>query len=149
METVRGMYEHLIWANKRMLHHLEYLGVEEINLFSHVLFAEKVWFTRLKGNSSSHLPIWKNVTVEDCKELLKQNEAEINAFFTSLTNSGLQKKVVYQNSQGDEFQESVRDILTQVALHGQYHRGQMNQKLRLNGLEPVNVDFIMFSREVK
>ena len=33
--------------------------------------------------------------------------------------------VTYKNSKGTEFRNSKRDILTHVALHGQYHRGQI------------------------
>jgi len=41
----------------------------------------------------------------------------------------------------------VRDILLHVAMHGQYHRGQINQLLRGAGLEPISVDYIVFVRE--
>jgi len=56
------------------------------------------------------------------------------------------KIISYKNSSGRAFQNSVRDVLMHVALHGQYHRGQINLQLRANGMEPVNVDFITFVR---
>lgn len=52
----------------------------------------------------------------------------------------------YTNSKGDEFKYSVGDILTHVALHGQYHRGQINSRLRAMGVEPVSVDYIIFAK---
>jgi uncharacterized damage-inducible protein DinB len=67
-------------------------------------------------------------------------------FLTNLSNTDLDKFISYSNSKGQEFKNSVRDILTHVALHGQYHRGQINSRLRADGFEPVNLDFITFVR---
>jgi uncharacterized damage-inducible protein DinB len=143
------MYEHLNWANQRILETLQ--NVEADNqqvksLFSHILFAEKVWITRLRGLDSSRLPIWSEVNIEVCTELVKQNEESFTAFLTNLVNTDLDNLISYTNSKGKEFKSSMRDILTHVALHGQYHRGQINSRLRANGIEPVNTDFITFVR---
>jgi uncharacterized damage-inducible protein DinB len=125
VKTIQNMFEHLHWANQRILETLKSIEGENkqaIILFSHILLAEQVWFTRLKGLDSSKLPIWAEVS------------------------SDLEQTVSYRNSKGIEFKNSVRDILTHAALHGQYHRGQINQLLRINDFEPVNVDFITFRR---
>jgi uncharacterized damage-inducible protein DinB len=143
------MYEHLNWANQRILEALQ--SIEDVNqevcrLFSHILFAEKVWITRLRGSDSSLLPIWSEVDIEVCAELVMQNEESFKRFLTNLVNTDLDKLITYTNSKGKEFKSSVRDILTHVALHGHYHRGQINARLRANGIEPVNIDFITFVR---
>jgi uncharacterized damage-inducible protein DinB len=143
------MYEHLNWANQRIFETLQ--SIEDENqevwrLFSHILNAEKVWITRLRGMDSSQLPIWSEVDIEICAELVKQNEESFTAFFTNLANTDLDKIISYTNSKGREFKYSLRDILTHVALHGQYHRGQINSRLRAVGIEPVNIDFITFVR---
>lgn len=143
------MYEHLYWANQRILETLQ--SIEDENqevsrLFSHILLAEKVWITRLRGLDSSRLPIWLEVDIEICAELIMQNEDSLTKFLTNLANTDLDKLISYTNSRGKEFKNSVRDILTHVALHGQYHRGQINSRLRADGIEPVNIDFITFVR---
>jgi uncharacterized damage-inducible protein DinB len=143
------MYEHLNWANQCILKTLQSIEDEnqEVNrLFSHILFAEKVWITRLRGLDSSRLPIWLEVDMEVCAELVMQNEESLTTFLTNLANSDLDKLIFYTNSKGTEFKNSVRDILTHIALHGQYHRGQINSRLRADGIEPVNIDFITFLR---
>jgi uncharacterized damage-inducible protein DinB len=149
LKTIQKMYEHLNWANQRIFETLQ--SIEDENqevwrLFSHILNAEKVWITRLRGMDSSQLPIWSEVDIEICAELVKQNEESFTAFFTNLANTDLDKIISYTNSKGREFKYSVRDILTHVALHGQYHRGQINSRLRAVGIEPVNIDFITFVR---
>jgi uncharacterized damage-inducible protein DinB len=149
LKTIQKMYEHLNWANQRIFETLQ--SIEDENqevwrLFSHILNAEKVWITRLRGMDSSQLPIWSEVDIEICAELVKQNEESFTAFFTNLANTDLDKIISYTNSKGREFKYSVRDILTHVALHGQYHRGQINSRLRAVDIEPVNIDFITFVR---
>ena len=143
------MYEHLNWANQCILKTLQSIEDEnqEVNrLFSHILFAEKVWITRLRGLDSSRLPIWLEVDMKVCAKLVMQNEESLTAILTNLANSDLDKLIFYTNSKGTEFKNSVRDILTHIALHGQYHRGQINSRLRADGIEPVNIDFITFLR---
>ena len=149
MKTIQKMYEHLNWANQCILETLQ--SIEDENqavnrLFSHILFAEKVWITRLRGSDSSRLPIWLEVDMEVCAELVMQNEESLTTILTNLANSDLDKLIFYTNSKGTEFKNSVRDILTHIALHGQYHRGQINSRLRADGIEPVNIDFITFLR---
>ena len=63
------MYEHLNWANQRILETLQCIEDEnqEVNrLFSHILFGERIWITRLDGLDSSRLPIWSEVDIEVC-----------------------------------------------------------------------------------
>ena len=147
LEMIQKMYEHLHWSNKRILEALqsnEDENEEVRRLFSHILLTEKVWITRLRGLDSSQLSIWSEANLEVCAELIQQNEESFTAFFTNLTY--LEEIVSYTNSKGKEFKNSIRDILTHVALHGQYHRGQINSRLRAGGIEPVNVDFITFVR---
>jgi uncharacterized damage-inducible protein DinB len=149
METIRIMFEHLHWANHRILETLQNMEGENkkvINLFSHILLAEHVWYTRLKGLDSSKLPIWAEVDLAVCADLVTHNNENYSKFLSGISNSPLDQVVSYRNSIGKEFNNTIRDILTHVALHGQYHRGQINLLLRINEIEPVNVDFITYRR---
>ncbi|MEY2193614.1 DinB family protein [Neobacillus sp. BF23-41] len=149
METIRNMFEHLNWANQRILETLQNMEGENKqvnNLFSHILLAEHVWFTRLIGSDSSKIPIWAEVSLGACTEMVNKNNLNFKEFLSGLSIPALDQIVSYRNSKGNEFNNSVRDILTHVALHGQYHRGQINLLLRANEIEPVNVDFITFRR---
>ncbi|PGY07988.1 DinB family protein [Bacillus sp. AFS031507] len=149
METIRNMFEHLNWANQRIhetLQNMEGENKQVNNLFSHILLAEHVWFTRLIGSDSSKIPIWAEVSLGACTEMVNQNNLNFKEFLSGLSIPALDQIVSYRNSKGNEFNNSVRDIFTHVALHGQYHRGQINLLLRANEIEPVNVDFITFRR---
>jgi uncharacterized damage-inducible protein DinB len=148
LETIVGMFEHLHWANERILKTLQNTEDNKSanNLFSHILHAEHVWFTRLKGEESSQLPIWAEVSLVSCVEMVDRNHQNYTEFLLTLSNTNLDQLVSYKNSKGTEFHHSIRDILTHVALHGQYHRGQINQLLRKANHEPIPVDYITFRR---
>ncbi|OLS33969.1 DinB family protein [Bacillus sp. MRMR6] len=149
MKTIGIMFQHLHWANQKILETLKKVEGEiplTRLLFSHILFAEHVWFTRLKGLNSSHLPIWDDLSLEECEKLVMQNYQDFTEFLNGIGEEELEGIISYKNNKGEEFQTSVRDILTHIALHGQYHRGQINQRLRSDHFEPVNTDFITFVR---
>ncbi|MEC0093700.1 DinB family protein [Paenibacillus macquariensis] len=148
MRTIEKMFEHLNWANQRMLETLQNIEVrdQQVRLFLHILNAEQVWLTRLQGMDSSQMPIWSDGDIEVCAKLSKQNVARFTTYLTELANTDLDNLITYTNSKGEEFKSSIRDILTHVALHGQYHRGQINSGLRADGIEPVSTDYIVFVR---
>jgi len=151
MKTIIRMFEHLYWANQRILETLQNLDYNQKNkqtlkLFSHLLFAEQVWLNRLQGKDSSELPIWGEIELAGCIELAKQNEKGFVEYLTSLQGSDLDCRITYCNSMGEEFDTSIRDILSHISLHGHYHRGQINLRLRQDGLEPVSIDYITFVR---
>ncbi|AOZ90816.1 DinB family protein [Paenibacillus crassostreae] len=148
MKTIHNMFEHLSWANQSILEALQNVevGEQQLSLFSHILNAEQVWLTRLKGKDSSQLPIWSDGDITVCTKLIKQNEENFKTYLAEIAKTDLDNLITYANSSGKEFMTSIRDILTHVALHGQYHRGQINLRLRADGNDPVNIDYITFVR---
>ncbi|MCQ6280403.1 DinB family protein [Bacillus sp. EB600] len=148
MKTILKMYKHLEWANKRILEYLQTIECDNesvIRLFSHILLAEQVWHARINGEDSSLL-VWGDEDLATCAKLVKRNEERYSALLKDLSDADLERVIPYTNSQGKEYVNSIGDILTQVALHGQHHRGQINQLLRATGLKPVNIDFISMVR---
>ncbi|MCM3727321.1 damage-inducible protein DinB [Neobacillus cucumis] len=146
METIIKMYQHLDWANLRILETLKTMGdhnSEAKRLFSHILLAEEVWLLRIKGLDSNPQEIWTELSLEKCSNLLAKNKQGFSELLGGLSETDI---IVYKNSTGKKFSTAVQDILTHVALHGQYHRGQINRLLREEGFEPVNLDYITFVR---
>jgi uncharacterized damage-inducible protein DinB len=143
------MFDHLHWANERIVRALqtsERGNPQAMRLFSHMLNAEQVWLTRLQGLDSSHLPIWADKELEECSKLVALNREGYAVYLAGIGEGDLDRPLPYKNSQGTEYTTPIRDILTHVALHGQYHRGQINQLLRADGLEPPVTDYILFVR---
>ncbi|RSK27547.1 damage-inducible protein DinB [Bacillus sp. HMF5848] len=147
MKTIRSMYKHLNWANVRILDVLRKNDNERARyVFAHLLFAEQVWLHRLQAKDTSQLPIWKEASLEECSVLVQKNNEEYKCLLEQIDTSDLDQTVTYKNSKGIEFVSSMRNILIHLALHGQYHRGQINMLLRQGNTEPINVDYINFVR---
>jgi uncharacterized damage-inducible protein DinB len=149
MKTIRSMMEHMYWANGLLTEGMAQQSVahtDALTLLHHVASAEKIWLTRLEGKDSSGIVLWRSGELHELLHMVKQNEDAYKAYIGKLKEEELDTIVNYRNLSGQPFQSSVRDILTHVALHGQYHRGQINRILRLESLEPVPMDYMLFTR---
>jgi uncharacterized damage-inducible protein DinB len=54
--------------------------------------------------------------------------------------------IVYKNSKGTVFNNTVEEILVHLTIHGQHHRAQIANLLRQSGIEPPATDIIFFLR---
>lgn len=150
MKTIKCMMDHLYWANGRILDALEESETKNkdlLKLVRHVAVAERVWLSRLQGKGSTQYSLWEEA--EDLSAIwtmFEENAEQYRVYIEGLEESELDEMVDYSNQSGVPFRSSVRDILSQVILHGQYHRGQINRALRIESAEPVQVDYITFAR---
>lgn len=158
LDTITALWEHSFWADARLLEALEasadargtagaHAGAEAEALreHAHVLGAEETWLARIEGRTPG-APVWPDATLEAVRTLSEATERAFRAYLRDLTEEGLGTSVTYRNSAGDEFTNTVADILLHVALHGQYHRGKVNLLLRQGGHEPAPVDYIAYVR---
>lgn len=149
MESLERLYAHLGWANRRLLARLAEEPApppEALRLLGHLLQAEAIWLERIQGSYEGAAP-WIDLDLEQCQAL---SEASLRGFQEVLDDSDedeLEERVDYRTSKGAPMDDTLRDILLHVALHGAYHRGQIAQLLRREGLEPAATDFILFARE--
>lgn len=114
-----------------------------LKVFSHILNAQKIWNSRIT-NEDFRLDVWKVHSNEDLEELENSN---FKRSLEILENKELEKIIFYKNSKGEQFQNSVQEILFHVVNHSTYHRGQIALQMRKNGLEPVASDYIIYKRE--
>jgi uncharacterized damage-inducible protein DinB len=68
-------------------------------------------------------------------------------YLLALSENNFQKKISYKNSKGVDFTTSVEDLLTHVAFHGIYHRGQIMLLMRNSGKDVAATDYAMYMRE--
>jgi uncharacterized damage-inducible protein DinB len=144
---VRRMLEHAEWANAQMIAALERqtVAADVLELVAHVLGAEEVWLSRLEGRKAA-LAVWPTLSLAQLPAAAAANAAAYRAYLDRLTPDDMAREVAYTNSAGDAFRSSIADILTHVALHGSYHRGQVALRIRRDGGTPAPTDFIAFAR---
>jgi uncharacterized damage-inducible protein DinB len=61
--------------------------------------------------------------------------------------ASLEQQASYTNTKGEDWANTVGDILTHVLLHSAYHRGQVAAEVRAAGLTPALTDYIHAVRQ--
>ncbi len=158
-----SLHQHLsynIWANGKLA---EFILKADENIFDkevkssfpslrkttlHIWDAEFVWLRRLQGESLNEFP---------SKNFTGNRENVINGWLSSSKNLhdyviaqgsdyGL-KKITFKNMKGDEFCNTVEEIMMHVVNHGAFHRGQLVTILReLDYTQLGSTDLITFMR---
>jgi uncharacterized damage-inducible protein DinB len=115
---------------------------KSIQLFSHILNAHHIWNCRIQSETPQ-FGVW------DPQTLITMSTTNMHNYEISLKiiqEMDINQTVVYKNTQGQEYENTIRDILFHVINHGTYHRGQIATDFRKNGLEPLATDYIFWKR---
>lgn len=142
------LFKHVEWADARVLESLRSAQNPQrrgLELYSHILGSEHVWHSRING-TTPRVDVWPVLKLDECERLGKENIGAFNGLVSLLTPDQLKKPITYRNSAGDQFTSTIEDILTHVAMHGSYHRGQIAALLRAGGDTPSPTDYIAFVR---
>lgn len=148
-----GLFDHLAWADARALEALRAMpqGTPEAararEIYAHLAAAEHIWLARLEGRTPAY-PVWPALELDEAVALARESAAGLRALVAGLDAAALAREVVYRNSAGQEFVNSLGDILAQVVTHGSYHRGQLAMLARQGGGAPAATDYIVFVRGV-
>ncbi|HZG83342.1 DinB family protein [Paenibacillus sp.] len=146
--TFESMLQHMAWADRKIgkaLAEAENPPAEAVRWYAHIVTAEMNWLSRLTGGDSFVAPLFPEWDVATAVAQSEETLPKYEAFLACVDD--FSRMVEYKNSAGEPFRTSVNDILTHVFLHGSYHRGQINARLRTAGLEPTPVDYIVFVRD--
>lgn len=154
MTPLLSLLEHVAWADERVhdaLGTLEPTSAEYIHaarLYAHLSAAEHVWLSRLRGEPSVHA-VWPDLTAEEALALARASLAGVREVVRQAVVEGtLDRAVTYVTTAGQTFTSSLTEIVTHVALHGSYHRGQIALLTRQGGGRPEATDYIVFLRGV-
>ena len=113
-------------------------------LLAHVIGAEAVWLARLEQRPVE-VAVWPTLTVDECEALARRTHEGLRTL-AAQDAPAAERVVHYRNSAGAEFDSRISDVLLHAALHGAYHRGQVELLLRDAGAEPAPTDYIAFVR---
>ena len=142
------VFEHMKWADGRVLESLRAAHSvlkRDQDLYAHILGSEHVWVSRI-NSTAAKFPVWPTLTLDEAEQLAAENAAAYQKLASELTSERAGRAITYRNSAGDEYTSTLEDILTHVALHGAYHRGQIAASVRAAGDTPIPTDYIAFAR---
>ena len=142
-----ALFNHAVWADRELLRALDAAGVPRgpLRELAHVVGAMETWLARIEQRSPT-LPVWPELDRTALGEAIERVHAAIAARLRALGADDMDRALPYVNSSGRRFESTIGDMLLQAALHGQYHRGKVNQMLRDTGHQPAPVDYIAFVR---
>lgn len=113
-----------------------------ISLLNHILNAQQIWNSRIIIEPS--FKVWQ---INSDEKLLEINQFNFENSIKILNERNLDEIIVYRNSKGDEFQNSIQEIFFHFINHSTYHRGQIAMLMKQAGLAPINTDYIFYKRK--
>ena len=146
-DLLEQLFDHEWWANDQLISELrrEAADPETLRLLSHLVSAEHLWLSRI-DIVKPRVAVWPTLSLDEIAALDADNRRRVRELLRRPDDTR-EQIVHYRNSAGNEFDNTVRDILTHVALHANYHRGQIARAMRAAGREPVYTDYIGFVRK--
>ena len=147
------------WATQEILSHTESQGDEiygkEGNssfpsikeTVSHVITVEKLWLLRMTGIEKPPAENFRVETATEAKQAFMLLHAEMELYFSSLSEDQWQEVMKFTNLKGNSFEETREEMLFTFINHASYHRGQITSLLRQFGKEGKAVDYIYFPKE--
>ena len=150
-ELLVRLLDHMRWADALVADArvaLEATGspdAESVRLFAHIAAVEHLWYSRVLGVAPAHA-VWPALSPAESQAVAAEHADRFTRLVRDADDAALRRVVVYRNSAGMEYRNSVSDIVTHTAIHGEHHRGQIARLLRAAGHEPPYTDFIQFAR---
>ena len=82
-------------------------------------------------------------SLEECAVIDNENYQET---LKILDERGLEEVIIYKNSKGTEFDNTIQQILFHIANHFSHHKGQIISDIRQGGIDPIVTDYIFYKR---
>ena len=118
------------------------MPTRSLELFSHIVNAHHIWNCRIM-QQKPQLKVWDMNPLE---ELMAMENENYKISLNILEETSLNTSISYANSKGDQFANTVRDILFHVNNHATHHRGQIIMHMRQQDIEPPITDYIFYKR---
>jgi uncharacterized damage-inducible protein DinB len=144
----KKLYEFDYWANKHVIEVLKKTSINDSGvelLFSHMLNAQQIWYSRLKGNQKGQSP-WDIIPSQNFQEVLDIINHNWMEFLDSLSVKTLTETIKYKNTKDEQFKNTTQDILVHIINHSTYHRAQISTKIKSLGYIPPVTDYIAYAR---
>ena len=149
IDHLTHLFKYDNWAMERTANSIINLAEilpEAVRLFSHIISAQQIWLNRITGTHSNITP-WDNYTIDESIS----KSVELTSKWINLLEGNeqtfLEKRIQYQNSKGETFTNSIKDIATHIINHAAYHRAQIAQHVKRANGTPAVTDYIVYQRE--
>lgn len=143
------LFKYNDWATRRNAESIMKLKKKNIKaeeLQSHIISAQEIWLNRVLGKDIITDP-WNRLTETEWISKSIPLTAEWINFLEGLHETDFEKRVEYANTKGEQFTNTIKDIVIHVINHSTYHRAQIASLIRQAGGEPAKTDYIFYQRQ--
>ena len=147
-DTLRDLWAHHAWADAEHWRAFEAFpaALADAALFErlhHVHLTQSAWVWAISDRRREFLFSKPGDFAPGAlRDFAMANHAALATFAATLDESALERRIGIPWSPDPSLQLSVREGLTQVAMHSHYHRGQNAMRFRELGGEPPGTDLI-------
>jgi uncharacterized damage-inducible protein DinB len=139
------------WANARTLAAVRAAGDADGRLtaiLAHVTATQEVWLDRVAPEYPEPESLWPGFGLDECAERLEASSAAWVGLAERAPVERFYESITYTRSGGERRENTLRDIIAHVTMHGVHHRSVIGQMLAARGAEPPANDFILYTWEV-
>ncbi len=139
------LFEYDHWANQFVMETMatiENLPAKPLDRMSHLIICQQLWLSRLTDEFERPSDIFPRWSLPESNSNAQVIFARMKRLIGEHTDDLLRQPFEYQAMNGNHFESLRMDILTQLALHGSYHRGQIAVELNPLLDKPLTTDFI-------
>lgn len=114
-----------------------------LTVLGHIAATVVIWLDRL-DDSVSTTPVWPAWSAQVARDHLLEGSRRLEEL--AADTQSLARKISYTNTKGQNFENTVADVLEHVLMHSMYHRGQVALLVRSEGGTPAVTDYIAYKR---
>lgn len=155
------MYHYHVWANTRVLEHLQELPASLFreplqsvfptigDVLAHMYIVDNVWLSAMSGKTEdiyNWLPMWQEEVNGASLDTFQSRFSEVAARYERFFVSGkdLQSISDYAHPNHGTLRATCSELIHHVVNHGTYHRGNITAMLRQMGYAGPATDYVFY-----
>lgn len=156
LTMIRENMKYNYWARDRQLRACAALTEEQFlrriggsfpsvrETFAHMVAVEWIWLKRWRGQSPRALPSAEEFpTLAAVTERWGTVEHDMREYLASLDEATLERPLTCVSTRGEEWTYPLWRMILHLLNHQSYHRGQITTLLRMLGVQPPRIDFLV------
>ena len=140
------LFDYNLYCNKKLIEtcsSIDNTPEKSIWLFSHILNTHHRWNDKLAEKEAEY-DLFQIHEIKNWGDIHYENQ---RASFEITTNAvDFDKRIDYESTEGRLFTNTLQEVLFHIINHSTHHRGQIASDFRINGLEPIPLDYIYYKR---
>ncbi|WP_149274048.1 DinB family protein [Pareuzebyella sediminis] len=140
------LFDYNFYCNKKIIEVCTALDVvpeKSHRLFCHMLNAHHIWNARIWKQQPEY-KVFQLHDVKDWGDIHYENQR--SSFEITSSIEDFDRRVDYDDSKGQQYTNTVQDIIFHIINHSTYHRGQLAMDFRTHGIEPLITDYVHYKR---